>query len=74
MFAKTLRMRIRFSEHITLGHREGILSELAGMGASSEQVDEDTFIISVPKVRSYPFVYDFLSNEQRVGNLELDES
>ena len=66
-------MKIRFSEHITQGHREGILSELAEMGASTEQVDDDTFIVAVTKVRLYSFICDFLRNEQGVGNLDFDE-
>lgn len=67
-------MKIRFSEHITHSHREGILSEIAEMGASAEQLDQDTFIISVSKLRLYSLLVDFLRKEQGVGNLELDES
>ena len=67
-------MKIRFSEHITHRHREGILSEIAEMGASAEQLDEDTFIISASKLRLYSLLVDFLRKEQGVGNLELDES
>ena len=67
-------MKIRFSEHIKPGHREGILSEIAEMGASSEQIDDDTFIITVNNLKFYSFVYVFLRNEQGVGNIELDET
>jgi hypothetical protein len=67
-------VKIRFSEHITVDHREGILSEIAEMGASTEQVDQDSFIITPPKLRTYSFVFDFLRQQQGIGNLELGES
>ena len=66
-------MKIRFSEHITQSHREGILSEIAEMGASAEQLDEDSYFITVRKSKSYLFASEFLRKEQDIGNLELDE-
>ena len=41
-------MKIRFSEHITLSHREGILNEIAEMGATPEQLDADAFLLRFP--------------------------
>lgn len=67
-------MKIRFSEHIPPSHREGILGEIEGMGATPQRLDEDEYFITFPKSTRYSFVVEFLRDEQRIGNLEFDES
>jgi len=67
-------MKVRLSEHITQSHREGILSEIVGMGATAERIDEDWYFITAAKPAWYAFAAEFLRGEQRLGNLELDES
>jgi hypothetical protein len=70
----SLGMKIRFSEHITSGHREGILEEIVEMGATPEQLDQDVYVIAVSKSTTYSFVFEFLRKEQQIGTLELDEA
>lgn|GEM_PF-3509829 len=67
-------MKIRFSEHISQGLREGILGEIEERGASAERLDQDVYSITVSKSTKFSFVVDFLRNEQQIGNLELDGS
>lgn len=66
-------MKIRFADHITASHREGIIAEIAEV-ATAERVDEDSYTITVIKQRWYPSVLMFLQGEQIVGTLELDET
>lgn len=66
-------MRIRFADHITASHREGILAEIADM-VTAEQLDEDSYVITVVKEKWYLPVLQFLRDEEGIGNLELDEA
>lgn len=66
-------MKIRFSEHIPQSHREGIIGEIAEI-MTAEQLDKDTYFIRIPEAKWYSAVVEFLRREERIGNLELDES
>ena len=68
-----LSMKIRFSKHITRSHREGSVGEIAEITAV-EQLDKDTYLIIIPKAKSSSTVVEFLRQEERIRNLELDES
>ncbi len=67
-------MKIRFAEHITESHREGILDEIAWMGASAERLDEDSYLITAARAAWYASAAELLRQEERAGRLELDES
>ena len=66
--------RVAIHEHVSAEHLDGLLDELAEMGAKFEK-DPDGVITVVPKMQDDKFIQDFLLQEDRRGNLTvLDHS
>ena len=65
-------MLIHFAEHIADSEVEGCIHELDEMGATVEQKGERTFSVSVLKRSKYPFVVQFLEQEERRGALRFE--
>ena len=65
-------MLIHFAEHVGQDYVEGCISEIEEMGGTVEQQDELTFSVNILTRRNYPFVIQFLRQEERVGSLWLE--
>lgn len=65
-------MLIHFNEHVGESYIEGCVDEIEEMGASIEPQDKLTFSVVVLKPKNHPFVLEFLQNEERAGNLRLE--
>lgn len=65
-------MLIHFSEHVGKDYVRGCILEIEEMGAVVEHEDQLTFSVNVPKRSHYPFVVEFLQQEERAGKLRLD--
>ena len=70
--ATRLGMLIHFAEHIGDGEVEGCIHELEQMGATVEQKGERTFSVKVLRRSKYPFVVQFLEQEERRGVLRFE--
>jgi hypothetical protein len=65
-------MLIHFAEHVGRGYVNGCVAEIEEMGATVEQKDELTFSVGVRKRKNYPFVIQFLRQEEQRGGLSFD--
>ena len=64
-------MLIHFADHVSKDHVKGCIREIEEMGGTVEQQDELTISVNILKRRNYPFIVQFLKQEEHVGNLWL---
>ena len=65
-------MLIHFAEHVGDSAVEGCIHDLEEMGATVEQKDERSFSVNVLRRSKYPFVVQFLEQEERRGALRFE--
>ncbi|MDI1241907.1 MAG: hypothetical protein PSX80_08310 [bacterium] len=62
--------KVTFHDHVSVENREGVLDELASMGATIE-VEAEEIYISTPKDIDEKFVRAFLLQEDQRGTLTV---
>ena len=64
-----MEILIHFAEHVGDSVVKGCIDELENMGAIVERKDERTVSVAVLRQKNYPFIMQFLEQEEHRGAL-----